>query len=58
MPVARSLCCLHRAKALVPYDESGRRCAGERRWLNMQVWGVACWAWWAMWAWAWYWSML
>ena len=35
--VARSLCCLHRAKALVPYDEHGRRCSGEKMWLNLQV---------------------
>jgi len=33
----RSLCCLHRAKALVPYDEHGRRCTGEKMWLNLQV---------------------
>ena len=35
--IARSLCCLHRAKALVPYDEHGRRCSGEKMWLNLQV---------------------
>ena len=35
--IERSLCCLHRAKALVPYDEHGRRCSGEKMWLNLQV---------------------
>ena len=35
--IIRSLCCLHRAKALVPYDEHGRRCTGEKMWLNLQV---------------------
>ena len=33
----KSLCCLHLARALVPYDNKGRRTSESKMWLNLEV---------------------
>ena len=33
----KSLCCLHLARALVPYDSKGRRTSEGKMWLNLEV---------------------